>query len=543
MKKIANLSILMSCIWLASCGGGSSATGVTSPSAEVQKVNDKIILVLQPSIEQLAWIASATGELKTERIKQVQADLMQPLSEAKLREIAAAARRKIIDYAPFALGGRVLAFDHNLSDAEMNQALLNIKNQVSGVKEIEADQLINTASVAPEEITTVNQFQWYLYNTVQINTSSNPFILPLPPFYGSGFFNGTTKFFVNSTGDGVTIAVLDTGYVPHPDFTSNLQELDNQGNYGYTFLEDCYTAGECPADTPIEQRYLAPHANALETGVNTNKAYEPANWHGSHVTGLIIAQGLADAGDVAYGPILGGAPSAKVVPVRVLGKNGSYLSDVMNGMLWAANLYPTITNPNPAQILNLSLTFSGACSTMMQQIVDEIHTQNISIVAAAGNNGGVNIANKSPVSCSNVISVASVTPSRTVSAFSNIGNVTIAAPGGALTIYTDPKTGKSVTGYASLISTTYVGTEYGKCTAGAKCFNYTPMAGTSQATPLVSAALADILALHPNLTTTQLTEIITNSADPLEYGSTSLDGAGTLNVANALELANDPKYN
>jgi hypothetical protein len=46
-----------------------------------------------------------------------------------------------------------------------------------------------------------------------------------------------------------------------------------------------------------------------------------------------------------------------------------------------------------------------------------------------------------------------------------------------------------------------------------------------------------------NSTTTQLTEIITNSADPLEYGSTSLDGAGTLNVANALELANDPKYN
>ncbi len=104
-------------------------------------------------------------------------------------------------------------------------------------------------------------------------------------------------------GAGVTIAIIDTGVdLDHPDLKANLLT-------GYDYVD--YDA------TP-----------------------EDGNGHGTNVAG-IAAAALNGIG------VSGVAPSAKILPVRVLDDNGSgYTSDVADGIIYAADR---------AQVMNLSL--------------------------------------------------------------------------------------------------------------------------------------------------------------------------------------------
>lgn len=82
--------------------------------------------------------------------------------------------------------------------------------------------------------------------------------------------------------------------------------------------------------------------------------------------------------------------NVKVLPVRVLGKCGGLLSDVLDAMLWSAGLdVPGIPrNPNPADVINLSLGSPTTCSSFEQTVVDRVNAAGTLVVAAAGNSGG-----------------------------------------------------------------------------------------------------------------------------------------------------------
>lgn len=108
---------------------------------------------------------------------------------------------------------------------------------------------------------------------------------------------GISKFRIPETwrhtmGEGVTIAVLDTGCnLNHPDLKDNL--LD-----GYNFVEP----GKDPEDDGD---------------------------HGTHVTGIMVAA-MNDLGTV------GVAPKAKVRPIKVLdGYGDGQIEDVVKGVRWA----------------------------------------------------------------------------------------------------------------------------------------------------------------------------------------------------------------
>src|SRR3546814_4660643 len=60
----------------------------------------------------------------------------------------------------------------------------------------------------------------------------------------------------------------------------------------------------------------------------------------------------------------GVAYNAKVLPVRVLGHCGGYTSDITDAIIWASGgQVPGVPdNTNVAQVINLSLGGSGACS-------------------------------------------------------------------------------------------------------------------------------------------------------------------------------------
>ena len=152
---------------------------------------------------------------------------------------------------------------------------------------------------------------------------------------------------------------------------------------------------------------------------------EPSNssWHGTRVSSLIAAVTNNAEG------IAGSGWNTLILPVRVLGKCGGIDSDIITGMRWAAGI-PVVglpVNPTPAQIINLSLGGSGACSAAYQAAVDEITAQGVLIVASVGNDGG---AVSAPANCSGVLGVTGIRHAGTKVGFSNLGpGAGIGAPG------------------------------------------------------------------------------------------------------------------
>jgi hypothetical protein len=86
--------------------------------------------------------------------------------------------------------------------------------------------------------------------------------LAKPNWYGDNFAKSwpLLKNPSHSPGNNVIVAVLDTGYTPHPNFINNLQPLSLPGKsfsvipYGYNFISDCRTSGECPPCTVLNMQ-------------------------------------------------------------------------------------------------------------------------------------------------------------------------------------------------------------------------------------------------------------------------------------------------
>ena len=178
---------------------------------------------------------------------------------------------------------------------------------------------------------------------------------------------------------------------------------------------------------------------------------------------------------------------AKILPVRVLGKCGGTDSDIIDGMRWAAGLpVPGVpTNPNPARVMNLSLSGSATtCPTTYQAAINDVVAKGALIVVAAGNNA-VNVAAAKPANCPGVITVAATNLYGDITSYSNYGNgIDISAPGGDA--------------YGAIYSTVNSGTQ------GPLYSDYGYIAGTSQAAPHVAATAALMLSANPSLTVQQL---------------------------------------
>ncbi|CAH0254090.1 Extracellular basic protease [Massilia sp. Bi118] len=271
-----------------------------------------------------------------------------------------------------------------------------------------------------------------------------------------------------STGAGINVAVIDTGYRPHADLSGQILP-------GYDFITSAAIAADgngrdSDASDPGDS------TTAGQCGGGLPAQDDASSWHGTHVAGTIAAKtnnGVGVAG-VAWG--------AKVVPVRVLGKCGGYTSDIADAMIWASGGAVTgaPANPNKARVLNLSLGGSGACDTTTQNAINSARSRGAVVVVAAGNSN-VNASNANPANCAGVITVAAVGRSGGKASYSNYGaNVDVAAPGGD--------------SGAAILSTWNAGT------STPASDNYGYMMGTSMATPHVAGVAALMLAKNPNLT-------------------------------------------
>jgi serine protease len=381
-----------------------------------------------------------------------------------------------------ALGSQVLKVDRRLSLAEAEQLARDIVASDANVEYAEPDRIMR-AVLTPND-PRYNE-QWHYFEAAGgINA---------PPAWDK------------STGTGVVVAVIDTGYRPHADLAANILP-------GYDFISDTFVANDGNGrDTDASDP--GDWINAGECGPGDPAAFQSSSWHGTHVSGTIAARTNNSLG------VAGVAFNARVVPARVLGKCGGFTSDIADAIIWTSGgAVPGVpTNANPAKVLSISLGGSGSCGTTTQNAINSARSRSASVVVAAGNSNA-NAANFSPANCAGVVTVAAVGRNGGKASYSNFGaTVEVAAPGGS-------------GGANSVLSTLNAGS------TGPGADSYALYNGTSMATPHVSGVVALMLSVKPTLTPDQVTSILQSTARAFPATCASC-GSGIVNANAAVDAA------
>jgi hypothetical protein len=278
---------------------------------------------------------------------------------------------------------------------------------------------------------------------------------------------------------------------------------------------------------------------AIVGGVITTSAQD-TNGHGTNVAGLVAAStnngyGFASTGwDVhllAYKIFADATSTSDCQGADTLDEAAAIGDAVANG----------------ASVISLSLGSpqSGGADAAEQAAVTSALANNVTVVAAAGNEGpgsppdypaaypGVIAVGASAVDDTVANVYASITDEK-VASYSNDSPALVAPGGDALA--DDPNGTPDQLHWITGYSTTTAGKIDDRCTGNqGVCevlFN-----GTSQATPQVSAAVALMMAKHGgtrSLTPAQASAILTATANPIPGTSATRQGAGRLNVGAAV---------
>lgn len=372
-------------------------------------------------------------------------------------------------------------------DAAQAQALMQRLRTDPAVEEVLVDLRVRPHFIPADPLYTSSQ-QWHLGNSSQIR----------------GAINASSAWDASS-GAGVVVAVLDGGYRPHADLVANVLagydfvSADSASAYGGNIYWSANDGNARDADAQDPGDWVS----AADAAAGYCSQAD-SSWHGTHVAGLVAAQGNNGVGGlgVAYG--------SRLLPVRVLGRCGGYMSDIQAGARWAAGLsVPGVpTNTTPARILSLSLGVAGSCDSITQSVVDEIRALNISIVASTGN--GYTTSITAPASCQGVIAVTAHTREGDSADYANVGTGTdISAPGG----------GENVTsGVATTVLNRGVISTGNSGLTTPVSDSFMSYEGTSMAAPQVAGVLALLAALRPDLPMTDLETVVTQTARAFPAG-------------------------
>lgn len=274
-----------------------------------------------------------------------------------------------------------------------------------------------------------------------------------------------------ATGDGMTIAVLDTGvHYNHPDLNSNIvvnpDEIPGNGidddNNG--FVDDAFGYDFTNSDS---------------------FPYDDVG-HGSHVAGL------------AASSTFGMAKNAKILPLKALGPLGGDLGSILGAVEYAVD--------NGANILNMSLgSYAVAPNPELVKVMDYAESKGVLVIAASGNGHpqlgiGLNtdkVPNfPSALPNDNIIAVAAKDSDNLLAPYSNYGleTVDITAPGG--------------NGPDDLVVSASFENPSENMYAG--------MAGTSMATPIVAGVAAQVWSMNPSMSPLEVKDVILNSGLKVE---------------------------
>jgi subtilisin family serine protease len=320
------------------------------------------------------------------------------------------------------------------------------------------------------------------------------------------------------------VAIVDGGvFGAHPDLAPNID-----GAAARSFVP---CAEVDPATVPM----------ACTDVVPWDHDHDPYNfWHGTHVAG-IVAAAHNDGG------VIGIAPEATLVPVKVLHAGSGEFSWVIDGIIYAATI-------GRADVINLSL---GALLSRnepgierliraLNRAIDFAASRGVLVVSAAGNDA-VNLdltrdLMMMPAENGSALGIAATGPKgwaqgvrdfQRVASYTNYGNSVIdfAAPGGDYALPSEAGCTVPIVGGAAarpcwvfdLVLSTARG---GWAWAG----------GTSMATPAAAAVAALIKQKYPDISVGQWRARLAQSAsDEGRAGNDPYYGRGFLNARRAVE--------
>jgi subtilisin len=274
-----------------------------------------------------------------------------------------------------------------------------------------------------------------------------------------------------STGNGIAVAIIDTGVdLTHPDLAANIV--------------------------------------ANKSCVIGKKNGNDDNGHGTHVAGTIAALN----NDIG---VIGVAPEAKLVAVKVLNSQGSGTwSSIICGLDWVAanaSLYNI-------KVANMSLGGGGssdnACGSLnndaLHQAICRVRDAGVTLVVAAGNESA-NASQSVPSAYNDAVI--------TVSALADSNGT--AGGGGSATSYGADDTFATFSNYGSVVDIGAPGVSILSTWKGGA---YNTISGTSMATPHVAGAAAAYLQTHPSATWTQVRDALRSAGEVLGSGHTDPSG-------------------
>ncbi|MHC9544682.1 MAG: S8 family peptidase [Vulcanimicrobiota bacterium] len=293
-------------------------------------------------------------------------------------------------------------------------------------------------------------------------------------------------------GKGVTIAVIDTGIAPHPDFKDRIVAFRD-----FT-KKDSSNAGRASESLLVDAPY-------------------DDQGHGTHCTGIAAGDGSESGGRLA-----GAAPEAQIVGAKVLNKNGiGSDSDIIAGIQWVVEL----KRQGKLNVDIISLSLGGSCKQSykddpLMQAVEKAVENGISVFAAAGNSGEYGpISIDTPGAAPNVVTVGALDDKGTLShddderaEFSGIGPTLV-------DVLTKPDI---MAPGVNITATSHKG-------------GYISHSGTSMATPLAAGMAALLKQAGKEIEPNELKEIIKSTAEDLKGLPPEEQGAGVFNVVKAFE--------
>lgn len=272
-----------------------------------------------------------------------------------------------------------------------------------------------------------------------------------------------------SGGKGVKIAVLDTGVdKSHPDLINNIEQCKS-------FILDAseFINGECTDD----------------------------NGHGTHVSGIIVADGGSDGNG-----ILGVAPESKLWSYKVLDENANGYGENIASAIRHATDEAKKQRVNVVMVLSLGMETE---SELIQKAIEYAYKNGLLIICVTGNKGPSENTILFPGRMTETIAVAALEKKD-----NHLRVTDLSSRGNENALYSDTVVEEGEVELAAPgndIESTWLG---GK---------YKTLEGTSMAAPHIGGLSAKIWSENPELTNVQLRELLKD----LAIQNDIIDGIGT----------------
>ena len=448
----------------------------------------------------------ASGKIRVLHIKEMVGDqIIVKLPEGSTQENAEALASKIGAQAgsrPFAPDTWLFKLDQKLE--AVPEGMENLKSTGAVIDYTEPDLIVRPARL-PNDPKVTDFTTWHLYNNTQIDRDIKA---------ARAWDRRTTAAY--GTTNKVIVAVLDSGVrYSHQDLSANMWRnpgeiagdgIDNDNN---GWKDDIYGIDAADSDdwTDLDNDAKKDTLESPFGSLNLDSDPMDTDGHGTHCAGLIGAVGNNGIGlaGVAW-------TGVEIMALRFIDGTGSVSDEV---------LCMDYARLRGAKVINASFGQDGGESSTERNAINRLNSSGVILVAAAGNGGSDYVGDDNngsapfyPASYTNgnIIAVGATDRNDNKANFSNFGAtaVDLFAPGDNMY---STRTGSDT--------------------------SYSSGSGTSFAAPVVSGALALLIAEYPSDTVAQRVArvINTNAVDVIPALSGLCATGGRLNLAKLLPAA------